>query len=237
MICRMMTNLRAFGAMCRRRWRLIAAVSGVLMLLFAFAARPQPRPYRIEIGFIAGQAPLESTLSVEEERYFNWVASEYIVFGLADWANGTQFADRVQRLLALDGIELDLDAILEALDAGATRSRLVVAAEHVDPATVRALIAAAAEVVMAQDGVNIPQLTNATPRIFPIDNLAGLATLPLERDDLTIRDQLNLPLLLLFGFLGGFALAGVLELFDPTIRSRSALQGLNLPLLGEIPEG
>lgn len=229
--------MQSFGAMLRRRRWLILAISVPLTLLLVLTGLPQPRPYSLEIAFIVGQPPLESTLNAEEERYYNWVASEYIVFGIADWANGSDFAQRVQQLLALDGHDLGLGQIEEAVTAGATRSRLIFRVDHADPEMVRVLMGAVAEAITTQEIAPVPQLSNARAWLVPIDNLNQIAVLPLDQPDATIGEQLALPLRIVLGLLSGLIVAAFVEFFDPTIRGRGVMQALNLPLLGEIPEG
>ena len=55
--------------------------------------------------FLVSQEPLDSTLEIEEERYNLWVTSEYVVWGLSDWANGTKFAQEVSEQMILDGYD------------------------------------------------------------------------------------------------------------------------------------
>lgn len=213
----------------RRRWRVILLTNLLVLAALLITYSPPRSLHRIELRYIVGAEPLPSTARVEEERYYRWVGSEYEVYSIADWANGTAFATRVLERLEAAGVEMDLLELDQQMYAEAVRSRLLIGVLAEDEATVRLMGQIVNDLLLNLEGVAIPQFGQTRARLFPID---------VGEPDLfnpPVTQQLNLPVRLVLGLASGFALAALLELFDPTIRSRAALADLRLPLLGEIP--
>lgn len=225
---------RVIDALKRRR-RLIAIVSLICLAGLLATYTPAEQVQRIEMHFIVGQEPLvDSTLITEEERYFRWVASEYIVYGVHDWASATLFAEEVsERMIAAGYDDYNVEEVDSNMYASVQRSRLLLGVVAGDEETVKDFAEIATSVLLEQAGAGIPQLQNEPAAIFPIDPLADPLVTQISQ---TISDQTALPIRLVIGMLSGFIVAAVVELFDPTIRYRDAAKRLNLPLLGEIPK-
>lgn len=107
-----------------RRWWLVAApVLGVLAHL-AVTYRPPPTTYQVVMRFAAGTVP--AGLSVDYDRYYSWLTSEYIANGLADIARTRAFAEAVAARLKEQGISADPAAIQGAIVTDNAQSILVV---------------------------------------------------------------------------------------------------------------
>lgn len=225
---------RILDALKRRR-RLIAIVSLITIAGLLVTYAPQEKVQRIEMHFIVGQEPiLDSDIVTEEERYFRWVASEYIVYGVHDWASATIFADEVsKRMIAAGYDDYDTELVDSNMYANAQRSRLLLGVVAGDEETVIDFASIASAVLLEKAGEGIPQLQNEPAAIFPIDPYIEPLVTEVSR---TVSVQTALPMRLVFGILSGFVVAALFELFDPTIRYREAAERLKLPILGEIPK-
>lgn len=224
----------------QRRKRLITTTSAVVLLLLLLTYRLPQREYQIELKFIVGRDPLPQTDTLtqrgEEERYYRWVASEYEVYAVTDWLNGTQFSQDVSdKLVALGYKELDEETVNQYMYAEAARSRLLINVVYQNKQTLELIAQIVLNTLSATVGNNqltIPQLGSEPVQLFPID----------VTDKFVIQDfnppvsaQFSLPLRIILGLLSGFVVAAIFELYDPTIYHRSAIKHLKLPLLGEIP--
>ena len=62
----------------------------------------------------------------DEQRYYNWLTSEYIVNGLTDWVRGGEFSAAVSEHLAEQGHEIPAHAVQAGLVADNARSMLTI---------------------------------------------------------------------------------------------------------------
>lgn len=229
----------------RRRWKIAAFVTLALLLLrFAFW-RPVPTLYRTELSFIVSTQALDSTLATEEEKYYLWLSSEYVVASISDYLNGGDFANLVSVVLLRDGFaEMDTVTTDEFVSAGYVRSRLIVAITHPNTAMVDTIANATVEALF---GINltqfaardqslpidlpVPQLERSPAFLFPIDSELTIEQINLRQD--VMRAGLTR---LLTALLGGLIIMFVAEYRDPTIRSLAAAEKLHIPIIGEIPD-
>jgi hypothetical protein len=213
----------------RRRWRPLLLTSLAVLTFLLLTWSPARPLHRIELRYIVGTEPLPSTTRVEEERYYRWVGSEYEVYALADWVNGSAFIATVRDELEQQGFDVDPITLEQNVYAEAVRSRLLVGIVYDDLALVESAAAIMDRLIIQREGLEIPQFSFSPVQIFPIDvPEPDIFNPPVSR-------QLSLPVRLLLGVLSGFVVVFLLELFDPVIRYRKTLDDLQLPLLGEIP--
>ena len=229
-----MSRLAKIGEVFSRRWRLFVLLIVVMLVGVAITYRPNLLVYRSEIRFLVAQSPLETTAEREEERYYNWVASEYIVYGVRDYVDGTRFVEQIGLLLEDQGYaDLDLQELDNKISSGAIRSRLIVAVADTDEQTVRDISAAIRELLsnpQVVEQLEIPQLERAAATISPIDG-------ELYLEELDLRSQAITGLIprLLTVFVAAVVIVLLTDLLDPTIRNRDGVALLNLPVIGEIP--
>ena len=177
-------------------------ITAVLVLSVAiWLYQPAKVIYRIETNYLVSQEPLESTLQAEEERYYHWVMSESVTYSLADWTQGTEFAERVQqRLMREHDLALTIDDLVDSISAGAIRSRLIVAFASTNESELEK-IAAAGSAEMASldvDGLDVPQFALAQPEVQPLD-----PEFLMEEIDLTVGQRLALPIRVVLSLLAG----------------------------------
>ena len=227
-----------------RRWKLFLVIALGLMAVRFVVWRPVARLFRTEMRFIVGTQPLDSTLETEEEKYYLWIASEYVVASVSDYANGGDFVQMVSDILIAQGYEdLDFDATDEYLSTGFERSRLVVAVTHPDEEMVEPIAYAAAEALLAMQTVEISEQDSSSAVQLPIPQLerSPAYLYPIDRDlivneiDLTGDIRRELRRIITNAIVVGLVAVVVLELIDPTIRTRASAEKLKLPIMGEIP--
>ena len=211
----------------RRRWLFILIPTAVV-LIFGIITYQQPVTiYNVGIQYLVSQPPSEAAETQDEARYYNWLASEYIVNGLADWTSGNLFKTAVSQQLSEQGVEVPASAI--GLVADNVRSKLVISMTYHDPDVLAQMIDAVT-VVLQEQNATLPQIDEETAVLIqPLDEPI------INPISAGIRSQLDLPLRVIAALLAGFGLAFVVEYLDPTLRERDELLTMGFEILGEIP--
>ncbi len=220
-------ELRSYWQLFLRRWLLVVIPAAVVLIVGLATYQPPPQAYNVGVRFLVAQTPQTAAPTIQEERYYNWLASEYIVNGLTDWAQGRNFATAVSAELAAQGINVPAGAIQVAADN--VRSMLTLAISYRDAQTLEAIMHAAVTVLTEQNGAALPQLGGETAVIIPLDELI---VVPISAG---LRAQLDLPLRLALALGAGAGLALLAEYLDPTVRDKAYLEKIGLNVLGEIP--
>ncbi len=222
-------ELRNYWKVLKRRWLLIL-IPTVVVLVYGIATyQPPTTTYNVGIQYLVSQPPSEAATTQDEARYYNWLASEYIVNGLADWTTGNLFKTAVSEKLAEQGIEVPAAAV--GVVADNVRSKLVISITYHDPEVLAAMIDAVTEVLQDQNADALPQIDEDTAVLIqPLDEPI------INPISAGIRSQLDLPLRIIAALLAGFGLAFVVEYLDPTIREREELLTIGFEILGEIPK-
>ncbi len=223
-------ELRQLWKIIRRRWAL-ALIPAVIVLAIGLATwRPAPPAYNAGVRFIVGQPPGAAAAEFDEQRYYNWLTSEYIVNGLTDWVRGGKFAEAVSRYLATQGIDVPAGAIQGGLAVDNARSMLTISLTSGDAAQLEQMIDGVIAVLTEDNAAALPQLggENAvlTQLDEPVVNPIGAG----------IRNQLDLPLRVALALFAGAGLALLAHYVDPTIRDRAEVEQAGLPVLAEIPK-
>ncbi len=222
-------ELRRFWIVFKRRWLLLLLPAVIVLAVGLATYRPAPPLYNAGVRFIIGQPPAMQADTIDEERYHNWLTSEYIVNSLTDWVRSGMFATAVSEHLAAQGIELPAGAILGGIAADNSRSLLTVSLTGGDPQVLVAAMDGVAVVLSEQNADALPQLGGETAVVTqldqPIVNPIGAG----------FRSQLDLPLRIVLALAAGLGLALLVEYLDPTVRDREDVEKTGLALLSEIP--
>lgn len=222
-------ELRAYWKVLRRRW-LVALVPALLVLLVGLVTyQPPTAVYTVGVRFLVSQPPAPATEQSDEERYYTWYASEYVVNGLANWVSGNMFAEAVRAELAAEGISLAPGTVDAGVVVDNARSMLTLSLVHGEPEVLAQMMDAAITVMQEQNAQNLPQLGDTPAVLVPLDQPV-INQLPAG-----LRSQLDLPLRVLLALAAGVALAFFVDYLDPTVRGRDEIEALGLPVLGEIP--
>ncbi len=222
-------ELRRYGTILKRRWWLIAAPVVVVLAVGLATYQSPPPVYNAGVRFLVAQEPGEGAATADEQRYYNWLSSEYIVNGLSDWVSGGAFATAVSQELAAAGYDIPAGAIQGGLATDNVRSMLLVSLTYGDQAALAAMMDTAVTVLTEQNAAALPQLGGETAVLVQLDPIV------INQIPAGIRSQLDLPLRVGIALAAGLGLALLVEYLDPTIRDRRELESLDLPLLGEIP--
>lgn len=223
-------ELRHYWKLFKRRW-LLAVLPAAVVLTVGLATYQSPPPvYNVGVRFIVGQSPAVEAATSDQERYYNWTASEYIVNGLTDWVKGGSFATAVSQELATNGLDVPPGAIQGSLAADNARSMLTVSMTYGDGQVLAAMMDAVAKVLIERNSSALPQLGGETAVLVQLDQPI------VNQIPAGIRSQLDLPLRILLALGAGVGLALLIEYLDPTIRERDELAKLGLPVVGEIPK-
>jgi len=203
----------------------------VLVLVAGLATwRPAPTVYNAGVRFLVGQPPGAAAAEFDEQRYYNWLSSEYIVNGLTDWIRGGNFAAAVSRRLAAQGIDAPAGLIQGGLAVDNARSMLTVSLTAGDPALLTQMLGSVVTVLTEDNAAALPQLGGERAVLIQLDEPVVNAIAP------GLRSQLDLPLRVALALAAGLGLALLAHYIDPTVRDRAELERLRLPVMAEIPK-
>ena len=201
----------------------------VVALFSAVTYQPPPAPgFNVGVNFIVAQSPSPGAELADEDRYYNWLGSEYIVNGLTDWAVSGNFKTAVATQLAQENINVAPGSF--SVTADNVRSRLQVSIQHGDAEALTHIVNAAITVLSEKNAAALPQLGGETAVLVLLDE--PIVT-PLPR---SLSSLLNIPLRIAIGLAAGLGLALLVEYLDPTIRSREEAEEIGFAVLGEIPK-
>ena len=222
-------ELRAFYSIFRRRWLLVLIPPLVVALFSLVTYQPPPAPgFNVGVNFIVGQTPAPEANVADQERYYNWLGSEYIVNGLTDWAVSGNFKTAVSTQLAQENIDVPPGSFSVAADN--VRSKLQLSIQHGNAETLASIMNAAITVLNEQNADALPQLGGETAVLVLLDE--PIVT-PLPR---SLSSLLDIPLRQAIGLAAGLGLALLVEYLDPTIRTRQEAEEMGFAVLGELPK-
>lgn len=222
-------ELHQIASIIRRRWIWVLVPAALVLLLGVVTYSPPPPVYNAGVRFITGQTPGVEADAFDEQRYYNWLTSEYIVNGLADWVRGGRFAELVSAELAAAGESIPPWEIQSGLAADNARSMLTVSVTGSSTPRVAAMINGIITVLTEQNAAGLPQLNGQNAELIPLD-VPSVSQVPNG-----LMDQLELPLRVALALAAGLGLAFLVEYLDPTVRERKDVQRMELDVLGEIP--
>ena len=223
-------ELAAYWKVLKRRWLLVVIPTIVVLAVGLATYRPPAQSYNVGVRFLVSQQPAPAAEQSDEEGYYTWLESEYIVNGLTDWVSGNRFGEAVSDELAEEGIVVPPGSIQAGLVADNARSMLTLSLTHGDPEALAAIMAAAIRVLQEQNEEALPQLGGQPAELTLLD------TPIVNQIPAGFRSQLDLPLRLLVALAVGVGLAFLVDYLDPMVREREEVEALGLPLLGEIPK-
>ncbi len=224
-------ELCAFIRILLRRWWLVVAPVLVVLAHLVVTYRPPPTTYQVVMRFAAGTTP--AGLSVDYDRYYAWLTSEYIANGLADIARTRAFAEAVAARLAEVGLNVDAGAIQGAIVTDNAQSIMVVYLAWPDPQQAVTVAQAVAREITENGTAYFPQI----PRPEEVGPVARLLDAPVPAPlPPGLRSQLLGPAIRLTLALGvGVALALVWHYQDPTVRDAAELEAMGIQVLVRIP--
>jgi len=212
----------------RRWWLVVAPVAVVLLYLLATFSRPAT-VYQVVMRYSAGTWP--AGLSEDYDRYYPWLASEYIANGLADIAMTGAFSQAISQRLSEAGIDIADSAIQGAIVTDNAQSVMVIYVTWPDPDQIVAIAYAISAELTKNAAAYYPQLANIEPAVRRLDPPRPVPVPPGLRAHLAgpaIRLGLALAVGLAFAFLWHY--------LDPSVHDASELEQLGLQVLTTIPK-
>jgi capsular polysaccharide biosynthesis protein len=221
-------ELRIYWKIIWRRWWLIAAPLAIVAI-YAAATFVSPAPaYQVVMRFAAGTEP--AGLSVDYDRYYPWLTSEYIANGLADVAETGVFAEAIAARLAEAGYTIPAQAIRPAIVTDNAQSILIVYLTWPDGEQIVAVADAISAELTENGAAYFPQLSGSQPAVRLLDAPAPYPLAPGLRARLTgPAIQVGLALVV------GLALAFLWHYLDPTIHEAAELEAMGIHTLAEVP--
>jgi len=221
-------ELRAYWKVLLRRWWLVVAPVAVVVLYVLATYSPPGPVYQVVMRFAAGTEP--AGLSVDYDRYYPWLTSEYIANGLADVAETGAFAQAVAARLAEAGHQVAPAAIQPAIVTDNAQSILVVYLTWPDAEQIVAVADAISAELTGNSVAYFPQLSGIEPGVRQLDAPAPVPLPP------GLRAQLMGPAIRVgLALVVGVALALLWHYLDPTIHTSEEAEGLGLKVLAQIP--
>ena len=221
-------ELRTYAKILLRRWWLVVAPLLVVSVYVVATYAPPPMAYQVVMRFSAGTEP--AGLSLEYDRYYPWLTSEYIANGLADVIETGQFAQAVVSRLSGTGMELSPATVRAGIVADNAQSILVVYVTWPNADQAVALAQAITEELAENSAAYYPQLEGLMPAVRRLDDPAPVPMPPRLRAQLAgpgVRMALALSV--------GVGLAFLWHYLDPTIHEVDALEKLGIAVLARIP--
>lgn len=223
-------ELKAIIRILLRRWWTIA-IPTVVALAFAvvsFLNTPNATAFSATIRYTAATPP-ETSISYEDDQYYPWLASEYVVNAFADWVRTSTFAEEVSLALADEGVQIPAASVQGSISADNARSILLLSITRGTPEEVVAISEAATTVLVERSGAYFPQFGESGTQVVELDSAAPG---PIPQSITTRVEPLVRAVL---GFAAGIALAFLVEYLDPRLYDREQFESLGLPILAAIP--
>ena len=221
-------ELRSYWKILARRWWLVAAPVIVVVIHTLITYAPPRTAYQVVMRFAAGTSPRGH--SEDYDRYYPWLTSEYIANGLADIAETGAFAGAVAVRLAEGGSAIAPAALQPAIVTDNAQSILVVYLIWPDQSQIVGISNAITAELTENAAAYFPQLAGIEPAVRRLDDPSPAPLPP------SLRAQLAGPAIrVALALVVGIALALLWHYVDPTIHDAAELEGMDLPVLAEIP--
>ncbi|GIK38858.1 MAG: hypothetical protein BroJett011_26910 [Chloroflexota bacterium] len=224
----------------KQYWQIIwkrAWIPALLLVVVAVASlltgQTPPPTYSTTMRFTVGVKPQELPDQYTYDSYYAWLSSEYLADDLTAIVSSQAFAADVNRRLAEMGSSVQIPpGSISGVTIAEKQHRILRLNLSWGSAAELADIAQAIVRVMEEDSPKyLTQLGTPGALINVIDEPAPPAANPAS-----LTQRLNLPVRLLLALAAGLALTFLLDYLDDTVRGRSELEALGIPVLAEVPK-
>lgn len=223
----------------KQYWQIIwkrAWIPALLLVVVAVASlltnQTPPPTYSTSMRFTVGVRPQELPDQYTYDSYYAWLSSEYLADDMTAIVSSQAFAADVNRRLSELHSPVQIPpGSISGVTIAEKQHRILRLNLSWGNAAELADIAQAVVRVMQEDSPKyLTQLGTPGALINVIDEPAPPAANPPS-----LTQRLNLPVRLLLALAAGLALAFLLDYLDDSVRSRSELEGLGIPVLAEVP--
>jgi hypothetical protein len=156
-------ELRRCWAILRRYLWLIALIFLVVLVGSLLTKHPRPPRYGASMRFVVGIIPQSSGNYYAYDRYYTWLASEYLVDDMAEVVRSRAFADKVASKLSLPS-----GSLYGSIASESKHRILTVHLSWHDPNKLEEIAKAAADLIQ-EPGEFFPQLGAQKARLVLID--------------------------------------------------------------------
>ena len=214
-----------------RRWWLIALPAVVAFLVTLPSLKSTVSPpvtYSAAIRFTASSKPSGSG-TFQDQSYTPWLASEYVVTGLAAWVKTDSFASEVSAELAIQGKTLTAAQVQGAINSDSARSVMTVYLSGPDSDELKAVGQACVTVLANKTGDYWPQTDGQKLYVIPLDSINVVPAVPPLTTRLSPLAKIGI------GLVFGLILAFLAEYLDRSLHTRAEVEALGLPVVAQIP--
>jgi capsular polysaccharide biosynthesis protein len=227
-------ELKHYGAIIwKRAW--IPALLLVMVGLVSLLTHQTPPPtYSTSMRFTVRVEPQPLTSQFAYEGYYGWLASEYLADDLTAIVSSQAFAAEVNRHLAELNSSITIPpGVISGVTLAEKQHRIIRLNASWSNAAELESIAKAMVLAMQQDSGKYLTSVGAPggAMIALIDPPSPPAANPSS-----LTERLNLPVRLLLALIAGLALTFLLDYLDDSVRGRSELEALGIPVLAEVPK-
>jgi capsular polysaccharide biosynthesis protein len=225
-------ELRGYWRIVARRWWLpvgLALLVAALTLAMQRPWQPQPVSYNAGMRFTVGIQPERIPGVYTYDRYYTMLTSEYLVDDLGEVVRSQAFAQAVSDRMAGQGIAVPPGVISASTQPGKLHRIMTVNVTWPNEAELGSIANAIAATLTEDSALFFSQFSAEEADIRQIDPpVISMIVRP-------AREQLDLPLRVLLALAAGIGLAFLLDYLDRSVRERSDVEALGLPVLSEIP--
>jgi capsular polysaccharide biosynthesis protein len=236
-------ELSDYTSILRRRWRLLAGIFALVLVVTLFFAFRGPRSYQAELRMVVSVGDAQSVGLADRPQapppneqapysyyreYYLWLASEYLADDLSEIIQSEAFAHDVSAYLQEN---VDPTAIKDVVRVRKTHRILDVTVQGPTADRAMRLAEGIAQVVRTRGHEYLAQLSTPTGQVVALDSPSVRATTTTGSliADIGLRAILAAAVAIFLTFL--------VDYFDATVRSRREVERLGLRVLGEIPLG
>lgn len=221
-------ELRSYLKYLLRRWWLAALPVLVVAAYVALTFRPASPTYQAVMRFATGTEPAE--LSVDYDRYYPWLTSEYVANALADVAVTQGFAQAVSERLAAQNLQVAAGALQANIASDNVQSVFVIYFNWPDPAQCVQIAEAISAELTENAAAYFPQLDGVGVPARRLDAPYPALMAP------SLRSRLLGPgLKLLLAVAAGLALVLLSYYLDPYIYNSEDVETVGVEILGAVP--
>jgi capsular polysaccharide biosynthesis protein len=227
-------ELRAYWEILRRRWWLPVLLALLVAAISAVQLRPwQARPpsYSATMRLLVGVMPATNAPdALYDPRYYAWLTSEYLVDDFTEVVRSGLFAQGVSTRLADQAMQVPAGVIQGSAATGQQHRIITLSFTWGDEAQLQAIAGAAAAEITENAATYFQALGTEAAGVTVLDGPSISVAGP------SLRDRLEWPLRVGLGLLVGIGLIFLLEYLDTSVRKRSEVEALGIPVIGEIPK-
>lgn len=213
----------------RRLW--VVILLPVLVLGGSLLLAPSRAPlYETSMRFTMGLTPETWRGSYYAyDRYYVWLASEYLVDDFSQIVESQAFAQDVSRRLRDQGITLPTGRIQGSTVSQKQHRILTVKVTWHDQEQLQAIAQAAAKALEEDNSKYFAALGSEGALVYLIDPPQVVEISP------SLKERLDIPIRGCLALIAGVGLAFFLDYIDDTIRDVAELEAMGMRVLAEIP--